>query len=443
VNASAPLGATYVAPDPRQAGSGPTAARARTLRRAGAWWWLAALALLVISGAIFPSAALIDGETMRAAEGATLMRPLAYRLTSPLSETLDALTMLSVPQHVALLVSITLLLVAARVASWRRRERLTSGAALAAVLHEHRLAARAIGVAVAVYGIGAVMPRPMAAIRVADPELVVVDFHSHTSASWDARPGFDAEANRAWHRAAGFDVAYITDHGTLDGARDAATRNPARVGGGTTLLPALESRLEGEHVNVLGTTLDRNELSPVGRPLSPFALAQQRDSGAMLIYTIPGEMRHVPASVRHGPIPLRAIELADGCPRGIAQGWRDRLAILRFADSLGLAVVSGSDSHGWGRTAPAWSVLRIPGWRSATPDSLDALIRQTIALERRQAVRVIERRSPAPDRSIASLALTLPRTVWSITSTLDGGERLAWLGWIAVAALAKRRKRRG
>ena len=56
---------------------------------------------------------------------------------------------------------------------------------------------------------------------------------------------------RAWHRKAGFDVAYIADHRTFEGAREGWANNPAQSGEETVLLPAIEAVWKGEHVNVL------------------------------------------------------------------------------------------------------------------------------------------------------------------------------------------------
>jgi hypothetical protein len=71
-----------------------------------------------------------------------------------------------------------------------------------------------------------IMPRPMAGLE-ATTDIIVVDFHAHTKFSHDGRPDWKPEDVRAWHRAAGFDVAYVTDHRTFEGARDAWANNPA------------------------------------------------------------------------------------------------------------------------------------------------------------------------------------------------------------------------
>src|SRR6185436_1410201 len=95
------------------------------------------------------------------------------------------------------------------------------------------------------YACSAALPRPMAGISVADSSVVVVDFHSHTNASGDARSGFSPEANRDWHRQGGFNVAYVSDHRSFSGAEAAVASNPIRAGDGTVLLSAYEGRYLG------------------------------------------------------------------------------------------------------------------------------------------------------------------------------------------------------
>jgi hypothetical protein len=128
------------------------------------------------------------------------------------------------------------------------------------------------------------------------------------------------------------------------------------------------------------------------------------------------------------------IELSDGAPRGIDQSQRDRRLILRIADSLNLALVAGSNNHGWGHTAVAWSLMRIPDWRALTPDSLGATVEQRIRAERRHAVQVAVRRSPDPGRSSLALAATLPAVAWNMLVTLSPAERASWIVWAWMAA---------
>jgi hypothetical protein len=377
-----------------------------------------------------------------------------------MSDVMDALTFLSVRQVVVLLVS-----VAALYAFWRLVRALRKSDArhsafvgyscqqprsaecrvppfTSAAMHELRLALRFLGITFAIVALTILLPRPTAALRVSNPDDIVVDLHSHTDASHDGRPGFDAEANRAWHRDAGFDAAYITDHKSFDGAQAGARRNPQRAGDGTVLLSGLEFIRNHDHIDALGVAESTAMWIGVdirkARPSLPRALQHE----PVFVQTIPENLREVPAPDAEGRRGVLAIELSDGAPRGIGQGQRDRTLILHIADSMNLAVVAGSNNHGWGHAAVAWNVLRIPDWRALGPDSLGAAIEARIRADRRHAVRLIERRSPDPDASTLALAATLPAVTWNLLRTLSPAERVSWLAWTwAIAALAWVRRR--
>lgn len=399
--------------------------------------WAAAISLLLLLSWIAAQPPIRDQVTLAAISGATLVRPAAYVVLAPLCDTMDALTLLSVSQTIALLGTLIALYVLWRVGRGIRRG--------TRPLRELRLALRALGALIAFYGVGILAPRPMAALRLADRDAVIVDVHSHTNYSHDGRADFSPRANRAWHRAAGFDAAYITDHNAFDGAAEAMRFNPRLAGDSIVMLMGLEFVMHDSHINALGVTpstqrwlfVDRARAHPDWPPLAT--------SEPVLIQTIPENLHHMPAPDSAGRHGVLGIELSDGAPRGIEQGERDRARILRLADSLDLALVAGSNNHGWGRTAVAWSVLRIPGWRLLAPDSLGRAIEARIRSGRRGAVQVIERRSPGPGRSRAALLATLPAVGWTMLTTLSPLERLSWFLWTSIiATLAWRhRVRRG
>jgi hypothetical protein len=157
-----------------------------------------------------------------------------------------------------------------------------------------------------------------------------------------------------------------------------------------------------------------------------------------LIQTIPDNLDRLRPADSTGLHGVVGIELSDGSPRGIEQSQRDRRRIIRLAASLHLALVAGSDNHGWGRTAVAWSVLHIPRWRTLGPDSLGMRIVARIRTARRHAVEVIARRSPDAAGSHVLLVATLPEVAWNILLTMSPLERLTWITWtwlIAVIAV--------
>ncbi|MDQ6716817.1 MAG: hypothetical protein M3Z17_00565, partial [Gemmatimonadota bacterium] len=261
-------------------------------------------------------APIVDALSTGPIAGAALRSPVKYVAVAPLSNVFDALTLLSLPQLFATLAFVSLVAVALRfrwtsaraannLAPCRRRDHL-------------RFAACVGGGIIAVCGIALLMPRPMAFLRVSDPDLVTIDFHSHTSASHDGRPGFTPEANREWHRAAGFDVAYITDHHTFAGANSAARLNPPVAREGTVLLPGLEYVDGNEHLLALGldqaaTDTDRHEWHPLYAGTSDPAA----NVPALLILALPGDVANIPAGEDVGIARLAAVEISDGSPRGI------------------------------------------------------------------------------------------------------------------------------
>ena len=358
---------------------------------------------------------------------ASLVHSAAYTMLAPICALLDALTLLSLPQHAAMLGTIFLCLIIWRVL--RAQSQATSS------LHEAGVALAALIAIVVVYGGGALIPRPMAAIQMHNPNDVVIDFHSHTNSSWDGRKWFTPERNRAWHSQSGFDVAYVSDHKTLTGAIAGAARNPAHAGDGMVLLPALEARDQDEHIIAIGID-SAFPLDPKGdwHDPAPGTTLAVTGSAPLLILTIPGNLKKLPENERRGFARLYAVELSDGAPKGVGTIQRQRSEIVKFADTLNLAVVAGSDNHGWGSTAAGWSVMQIQGWRAMNPAELDSAIQAVIRIERRHAVRVYVRDSPDPGSSRVATLLTGPLVIWRVLVDLDWPERISWLGWIVLIA---------
>ncbi len=390
-------------------------------------WWVVAGVFAVVVVLLPERAPVVEALTGKAIQGVTLRLPSAYLALAPVCDVLDRLTSLTVAQHIALLVT---LIVAFWVWRGLRGRRRLGGVRRAFV--EVGAFVVFLAAVVAVYALGALVPRPMAKLMVSDPDVVAVDFHSHTAMSHDGHKSFTAPVNRAWHRDGGFDVAWITDHDSVRAAIESTARDPATAGQGTVILPGREVIFRHEHVIAL-STVDPRTAPPPGRDSTgtcrpwPF-----------LIQTIPENLAKMP---RPGPgeCPVvQAIELLDAAPKGISQAGRDRDRIVSIADSFHLALVASSDNHGWGRTAVGWSLLRIPGWRSMTPDSLGARIVEKMRREGPSAVQVAERRLQ-PRLTGGLQAVSAFATVASLFGGLSRAERISWLIWILAAVAIVRR----
>lgn len=378
--------------------------------------------------AAFSLSPLVDAVRPDSPVAATLRTPVLYDILAPVSNVLDALTLLSPAQYWGTFGLCLLGLFAPAIIRTLRQPR--GFRPLSTIVPSLRF----LGGTLAIVGLVIVTKRPMAALNLRDPDLIAVDFHSHTSASHDGRTGFDAEHNREWHRSSGFNAAYITDHKTFDGALDAAERNPAIAGAGVTLLPGIELRDGDEHPILLGADPARTRITSADLR----GALVKTDGGTVppiLLLTMPGNIAKVPQSEYTGPIRLAAVEVADGCPRGMAQTAGDKKEILALAARLHLAPVAGSDNHGWGRTAPAWSVLRIPGWRSMTPAALDVAIRQTLLARSPGTIDVIARRTVAPPSGRFEAALGGVAVGLLMVRTMNLRERLSWILWSWAGAL--------
>ena len=72
-----------------------------------------------------------------------------------------------------------------------------------------------------------------------------------------------------------------------------------------------------------------------------------------------------------------------------------------------------------------------------SPARLGEAIEATLHSERRRAVTVVERRMPYHDGSAVKLAATVPWLLWEHFRMLSAAERVSWLVWIGVWAVAR------
>ena len=360
---------------------------------------------------------------------ATLKLSAWYVLFAPFCDTLDWLSMFSQRQHFAFLATCALFY-----AAWRALRHDSTRPVWSRVRRESVAAALALSGLVAVYAAGVMLPRPVARLAMKSADDLVVDFHSHTSFSWDGRRGFSPEANRRWHHASGFDVAYVTDHGTFAGAQGGSEGNPSRAGDATVLLSGIEVRSMGRHLNILGTSA-RDSVAYRSGDLDEKEFLRDRRSRnipPVVLLTLPGSVKPVKSA-----IPIDAVEISDGAPRALAQIDAEKPRLLDLADRARIVMVAGSNDHGWASASPAWSVMRIAAWRSMTPPQLDIAIRRAILSRGPGVVQVVERRPPGGVAS-AALALTVPETAWELLTSLSWPERVSWLSWIWAGYFARR-----
>jgi len=404
-------------------------------------WTAVAISVAVLLSSGAATDPVRDAVTGTQVQEGFLVRSPAYVAVAPVSDVLDALTLMSKAQHIALLLGVILVFVVWRVvlAWWRRptpRQHIVASVTL-------------LGAVVLTYVAVALLPRPMASLAANDVNIVRVDFHSHTNASHDGRPGWSAESNRGWHRDGGYDVAYVTDHGTVAAAERGVAVNPNPAGEGTVLLQGIEVTWAGEHVDILGAErMYKGLLTPNNRDVDEQALRLASlipGREPVVIWNHPRVItRLTPASGSGTPGP-RAIEVTNGAPDSMDGVRRAHDAIVSLARQKHLTFVSGSDSHGWGRTAPNWTLLFVADWRGLAPDALATRIETVIREGGPEATRVVERDAPRA-LTPAALAATIVAVPLSMLRDMSNEERVSWLAWTWAIALGwgwVQRRRRG
>lgn len=389
-------------------------------------YWLPLLlsaAATLLSGRV---PAVQDASTNAARPGVALELPTWYVVTSPASRLLDALTLLSNPQSIAALLTVAIISIALLALSETAKSR---------GWWIRRIAALVLLIAI-IEGAVAFLPRPMARLRVADPNIVIVDFHSHTGASHDVRKSFGVDDNRNWHASAGFNAAWITDHVKFDGAVEARSTNPRRAGDGVSLLTGVEGRYH-KIMSTVMLGIDERDTTLLNRRGNLLPGSPARGRGPYTIVALPNRNLDSVTRASLDSIPhFAAIELIDAAPRGLGQFDREEMRIRNLARELGLTLVAASNNHGFGRAVAAWNLIAIPGWQNLSPVELGNLLEERL----RQSSPAIVMRT-RPRTHDASLPFTLPVIAYQTFGSLTWPERVSWLVWIWAILLIVRLRR--
>jgi hypothetical protein len=421
-----------------RASTAPTAAAPPSSLLSRIPWLPVGLTLALLVTAAFAIDPIRDAATGQAVGEATLTVPASYLVLEPLSSSLDHLTLLTVAQHIAVMLWAIGIFAFLRVRRARRNGTSAKREGIASLLF-------LVGLFV-VYAAATMMPRPMAQLTTSDGLVLVADFHSHTKYSHDGRAGWTEDDVRKWYNGAGFNVAYITDHRTYDGAERGIASNPGQAGEGVMLLQGIEAFYKGEHVNILSAGRRYKGLvDATMKDVDPDALGLASLLPATtptLIETVPANLSKVASVAETSSQPgVSAIEIVDGSPRGLSQTRGERGRIIKLADSLNLALVTGSDNHGWGRVAPGWTLLKTPGWRGMPSDSIARRVEEILRRGRREATKTVER-VVANGTNPVAIAFAAPLVVWRMFTTLSADERVAWIIWIWLIFVVVRGARR-
>ncbi len=292
-------------------------------------------------------------------------------------------------------------------------------------------------------------PRPMRRLETPGSHLVF-DVHSHTSFSHDGRASFPPYVNADWHKAAGFDVAFVADHNRATVARTWPVFTPDH---GPRALRGTELSLYGLHLLILG----------VADSIDNRGWNQSWDSTLALIRRLASRTAHAPRTTDHAPLLIAALpefwrhhwgpEMGDLVAAGVDgfEVWTSspqamefppaaRATLIARARAGGSILLGATDMHGLGWTASVWNVAPVSGWGMLSDSALtDLLI--GVMREGRHRVIAVDRWLPA---TRLDHAVALPVSLALVLRQASRWHGLALLGWIWLPALvATRRRRKG
>ena len=363
---------------------------------------MALVALLLVT-AIHPLPPLVDPATGTPPGEVELVRPTLYVVLAPLSDTLDALTFLSL-ERARWALAVWALALAAWGALHPGPARLRAGRGLLGP----------IGL-VLLGGAAVLLPRPVPRLAAADSAVTILDYHAHTEASHDGRPGWTYARLAAWHARQGFEASYVTDHNVIFYL---PVNEPIR------LLPGVEWSVYRQHVVALGPVqpIARDSFSAsTPRMLRLFGEVERQ--GALGIASLPEYWRnHVEDLDAFVDAGADGFEIVNCAPKALGFPSSVRRAVVALAARYDLVVVGASDNHGWGQVTCVWNVSQpgTHGYRA------NRILARPLALLQGEW-----RPWAAP--------VTQP---WFMLRSLSWGERVSWLTWVLVILLYRAMPRR-
>jgi len=367
-----------------------------------------------------------------------LAYPPLYVLLAPLFTLWDGVSMLSMSRLRGFLLGLLVLYVLWRGGRvlWRRIAWSDRPPPRAPLRREVVLLAVALAALVLFVGAGLLWHRPMAALAGVDARDVVFDVHSHTNVSHDVRGtlmrGFDTEADLRWHRRAGFDAVFVTDHNTVAGLRPHA--------GPPALCPGIEVSAWKAHVVLLGDSVPVDRSRYTGSLAALRTLLAESDSvyGALSVLSLPEYERNhwsrLDTLVAAG---ADGFEIVNAAPKANELSRARRDSVVALARRTNRFVVGASDSHGWGATSMVWNLMRMSGGGVAGPGLCPTLLG---GLRRGfGSSRIVERHRLRAD-SGWPLLLTPAGVVWETWRAMGWMLTAAWLAWVWLLWAAVRRR---
>lgn len=288
--------------------------------------------------------------------------------------------------------------------------------------------------------------RSSARLILADPDLLAVDFHSHTSHSWDGRGWFTPERNAAWHERMGFGAGFITDHNKTTGSALGKGLSRSAWSSGGRSYAALEGEelsLHDSHVVLLGNAAPVDPQDYQGREgLKRFLGEAGPGHGGLTLMSLPEYWKRGWGLLeKYADWGADGFEIVNAAPRAADFPEEKRQAVIALSRRRNLFVAAATDNHGYGSACCAWNVMRIGNWRMMDPDQRQTAVLQTLKRDGFKAVQIIVRRKIPPAQGAMIWADT-PKALWMMARGWTWPQSIMFLLWLWAAAVLPSSRRK-
>ncbi len=284
---------------------------------------------------------------------------------------------------------------------------------------------------------GALVPRPMGRLVTRDPDVLLIDFHSHSQYSHDGRKNFTPLKNMQWHMAQGYDAAFITDHNRVEAAQQAKALSETEwKDNGYRSLQGEEVSLFKTHLVILGNgdKID-NRLYDSDASKIPSFIRDMHEKGLPVIASLPEYWFYHWDGSRLGTIDdfaawgMDGFEIINSAPKALDFPLEYRRRIVDLCRTHHLCMTGISDNHGYGYATAAWNAMALPGWRQLSPEQIEPVVIKTLKDRGPDAVQVLERVRYEPQTRWQYVAAPLGALVIYVR-LLQPAQAVSWVLWI-------------
>jgi len=267
-------------------------------------------------------------------------------------------------------------------------------------------------------------PPPQCRLKGTNPDEIFMDLHSHTLYSHDGL--VTSERSLKWHLEAGFHAWAVTEHDWIGGSPAIQREMLMKKDIDALVIPGMEISFQDVHLNLLGIEKCFN-ISGY-KSIGELVKAVHLQEGAVILPHFWTE-RKSPFSMEDlSAAGVDGFEIAGSASVPLAP--EVQKDIVSFCRRKGVAMVSGTNWHGWRNFCGSWTGFNAPGWKQMDCESREKMV-----------INALRKRNNT-DFRVVGYAVRLPSTASQFFEPFTGflryffsltiWQKLSWIFWAVI-----------